>query len=266
MLSAGPCYTDDAHANIAATPVTIITGFLGAGKTTLLRHVLASPHGLRIAVIQNELSAVAGLEATTMVGPDGETFEEWLELANGCVCCAVRDDLVSAIERLMDMRGRFDYVLVETTGMADPGPVAESFWLDRELESPLRLDGIVAVVDAVNLTHQLGTLEACRQIGCADAIILNKMDALSSTTKHVSTPGEDIALAEGEATKAVSPMTTDADPCQAALDPPLITESHTAETNLSLEMLMSELRILNEMAPVYQATRSCGALAWLHLL
>ena len=128
------------------------------------------------------------------------------------------------------------------------------------------LDGIVAVVDAVNLTHQLGTLEACRQIGCADAIILNKMDALSSTTKHVSTPGEDIALAEGEATKAVSPMTTDADPCQAALDPPLITESHTAETNLSLEMLMSELRILNEMAPVYQATRSCGALAWLHLL
>ena len=76
----------------------------------------------------------------------------------------------------MELRGRFDYVIVETTGMADPGPVAESFWLDAELESPLHLDGIVTVVDAVHLPRQLGTLEACRQIGCADAILLNKMD------------------------------------------------------------------------------------------
>ena len=130
-------------AAVGSTAVTIITGFLGAGKSTLLHHVLASPHGLRIAVIQNELSAAAGLEASTMVGPNGERFEEWLELSNGCVCCAVRDDLVSAIEKLCELKGGFDYVLVETTGMADPGPVAESFWLDAELESPLRLDGIV---------------------------------------------------------------------------------------------------------------------------
>ena len=115
-------------------PVTIITGFLGAGKTTLLRHVLSTPHGLKIAVIQNELSAVAGLEASTIRGPDGEAFEEWVELANGCVCCEVRDELVKGIEKLMDIRGKFDYVLVETTGMADPGPVAEQFWLDAELE------------------------------------------------------------------------------------------------------------------------------------
>ena len=85
--------------DVSAIPVTIVTGFLGAGKTTLLRHVLASPHGLKIAVIQNELSAAAGLEASTMVGPDGERFEKWLELANGCVCCEVRDELAAAIRR-----------------------------------------------------------------------------------------------------------------------------------------------------------------------
>ena len=160
------------------TPVTIITGFLGAGKSTLLKHVLATRHGLKIAVIQNELSATAGLEASTIRGPNGEEFAEWLELANGCVCCSVRDDFVNAIERLMEVKGRFDYVLIETTGMADPGPVAETFWLDAELESPLQLDGIVTLVDAQHLSRHLGELEACRQIGCADALLLNKCDVV----------------------------------------------------------------------------------------
>ena len=158
----------------ATVPVTIITGFLGAGKTTLLRHVLSEPHGLKIAVIQNELSATAGLEASTVRGPNGECFDDWVELANGCVCCAVRDDLVVAIERLMEVKGRFDYVLVETTGMADPGPVAATFWVDDALESPLRLDGIVAVADAQHLHRQLHTLECCRQVASADAVLLNK--------------------------------------------------------------------------------------------
>ena len=94
-------------------PCTIITGFLGAGKTTLLRHVLTEPHGLKIAVIQNELSAVAGLEAATIKGANGEVFADWLELANGCVCCSVREELPLAIERLMEVKGRFDYVLIE---------------------------------------------------------------------------------------------------------------------------------------------------------
>jgi len=192
--------TEDVLAT-ASVPVTIITGFLGAGKTTLLRHVLASPHGLRIAVIQNELSAAQGLETSSVVGPNGETFDEWLELSNGCVCCAVRDDLVNGIEQLMAVRGRFDYILVETTGMADPGPVAESFWLDAELESPLRLDGIVTVVDAINLPRQLGELEACRQIGCADAILLNKVDAVEELVK-ASTTWAAADVAKGSSTDA----------------------------------------------------------------
>ncbi|KAL1495499.1 hypothetical protein AB1Y20_016864 [Prymnesium parvum] len=164
----------------AVTPVSIITGFLGAGKTTLLRHILSDPRGLKIAVIQNELSATSGLERSTMVGPNGEEFEEFVELANGCVCCSVRDDFTTAVERLMEVKGRFDYILIETTGMADPGPVAENFWLDDELESPLRLDGIIAVVDAHNLHLQLAELEACRQVACADVIVLNKVDGVSS--------------------------------------------------------------------------------------
>ena len=144
-------------------PVTIITGFLGAGKTSLLRHVLTEPHGLKIAVVQNEMSAAVGLEEATVRGPNGEEFAEWMELANGCVCCAVRDDLVQCMEKLVQMKS-FDYILIETTGMADPGPVAASFWLDDALESPLKLDGIVTVVDGHNLSKQLGTLEACRQV------------------------------------------------------------------------------------------------------
>lgn len=171
---------DEEDAPSTTTPVTIITGFLGAGKTTLLRHVLTEPHGLKIAVVQNEMSAAVGLEEATVRGPNGEAFAEWMELANGCVCCAVRDDLVQCMEKLVERRS-FDYILIETTGMADPGPVAASFWLDDELESPLKLDGIVTVVDGHNLSKQLSTMEACRQISSADCILLNKSDGLEPT-------------------------------------------------------------------------------------
>eukprot|EP00967_Tisochrysis_lutea_P102318 scaffold153951_cov26-Tisochrysis_lutea.AAC.2 len=171
-------------------PVTILTGFLGAGKTTLLRHVLGQKHGLRIAVIQNELSATTGLEAATMRGPNGEWFEKWMELANGCVCCEVRDELPFAIERLMEAKGRFDHVIIETTGMADPGPVAASLWLDDELESPLALDAIITLVDAQHAMRQLDTVESCRQIASADLIVLNKCDCvgeaeLSRLSEHL---------------------------------------------------------------------------------
>ena len=225
---------------VASVPVTIVTGFLGAGKTTLLRHVLASPHGLKIAVIQNELSASAGLEASTMVGPNGEEFANWLELANGCVCCEVREELARGIERLMELKGAFDYVLVETTGMADPGPVAEQFWLDAELESPLRLDGIVAVVDAVHFWRHARDFETCRQVGCADVILINKLDALQQMPPEVLqyVPQKEAAAA---ATAAIADSSEGQTP---------------ASMPDALEPLAKHLRQLNALAPQLPTTRS----------
>ncbi|EOD16708.1 hypothetical protein EMIHUDRAFT_75934 [Emiliania huxleyi CCMP1516] len=157
----------------SSVPVSILTGFLGAGKTTLLRHLLTEKHGLRIAVIQNELSATSGLEASTMQGPGGETFDRWMELANGCVCCEVRDELPFALERLMEATNTLDGRYVRpTVGMADPGPVAASLWLDDALESPLELDGVITLVDAAVHAHrQLHTVECSRQIASADTLL-----------------------------------------------------------------------------------------------
>eukprot|EP00308_Calcidiscus_leptoporus_P008873 CAMPEP_0119358808 /NCGR_PEP_ID=MMETSP1334-20130426/6891_1 /TAXON_ID=127549 /ORGANISM="Calcidiscus leptoporus, Strain RCC1130" /LENGTH=448 /DNA_ID=CAMNT_0007373361 /DNA_START=329 /DNA_END=1675 /DNA_ORIENTATION=+ len=159
--------------------VSVLSGFLGAGKTSFLRHVLSADHGLRIAVVQNEISAVRGIEAATVVGDGGETFSQYIELPNGCVCCTVRDELPVAIERLIELNEMLDVVLVETTGMAQPGPVATSLWLDAELESPIDLDGILTVVDAHHVLRQLEHLEACVQIASADCILLNKVDGCS---------------------------------------------------------------------------------------
>ncbi|KAH3694870.1 hypothetical protein DPMN_082311 [Dreissena polymorpha] len=122
-------------------PVTIITGFLGAGKTTLLNYVLTEQHGKRIAVIMNEFGEGDSIEKSMSVGSDGERYEEWLELRNGCLCCSVKDNGVQAIENLMTKKGKFDYILLETTGLADPGPIASIFWLDEDLCSDLYLDG-----------------------------------------------------------------------------------------------------------------------------
>nr|CAD7430925.1 unnamed protein product [Timema monikensis] len=123
-------------------PVTIITGYLGAGKTTLLNYVLTEQHDKKIAVILNEFGEGSALEKSVSVGQDGELFEEWLELRNGCLCCSVKDNGVKAIENLMTKRGKFDYILLETTGLADPGPIASIFWLDKELGSDISLDGV----------------------------------------------------------------------------------------------------------------------------
>merc|ERR1719244_615259 len=136
-------------------PVTIITGQLGAGKTTLLNHVLTEQHGKKIAVILNEFGEGDSLEKSLSVGQDGDLFEEWLELRNGCLCCSVKDNGVKAIENLMKKRGKFDYVLLETTGLADPGPIASMFWMDEALCSELYLDGVVTVVDAKYSVKQL---------------------------------------------------------------------------------------------------------------
>ncbi|XP_074789277.1 zinc-regulated GTPase metalloprotein activator 1A-like isoform X2 [Athene noctua] len=172
-------------------PVTIITGYLGAGKTTLLNYILTEQHNKRIAVILNEFGEGSALEKSLSISQGGELYEEWLELRNGCLCCSVKDSGVKAIENLMQRRGKFDYILLETTGLADPGAVASMFWVDSELGSDIYLDGIVSVVDAKHGLQHLteekpeGLVnEASRQVALADLIIINKTDLVSGEELH----------------------------------------------------------------------------------
>eukprot|EP00730_Choanoeca_flexa_P014140 TRINITY_DN6072_c0_g1_i1.p1 TRINITY_DN6072_c0_g1~~TRINITY_DN6072_c0_g1_i1.p1 ORF type:complete len:382 (+),score=84.27 TRINITY_DN6072_c0_g1_i1:43-1188(+) len=167
-------------------PVTILTGYLGAGKTTLLNYILTENHGLKIAVILNEFGEGSAVEKSMSVGTQGELYEEWLELRNGCLCCSVKDVGVKAIENMMEKKGLFDYVVLETTGLADPGPIASTFWLDDALCSSVKLDGIVTVIDAKYGLEQLkeqradGSMnEAVRQVALADRIVLNKADLVT---------------------------------------------------------------------------------------
>ena len=124
-------------------PVTILTGFLGSGKTTLLNRILTEEHGRRIAVIENEFGEV-GIDQGLVINADEEVFE----MSNGCICCTVRGDLIRVLGNLMKRRDKFDYVLVETTGLADPGPVAQTFFMDDEIRNEFALDGIVTLVDS----------------------------------------------------------------------------------------------------------------------
>uniref|UniRef100_A0A8C5KKS1 CobW C-terminal domain-containing protein n=1 Tax=Jaculus jaculus TaxID=51337 RepID=A0A8C5KKS1_JACJA len=167
-------------------PVTIITGYLGAGKTTLLNYILTEQHSKRIAVILNEFGEGSAVEKSLAVSQGGELYEEWLELRNGCLCCSVKDNGLKAIENLMQKKGKFDYILLETTGLADPGAVASMFWVDAELGSDIYLDGIVTVVDSKygikHLTEEKpdGLInEATRQVALADIILINKTDLIS---------------------------------------------------------------------------------------
>ncbi|XP_009242766.1 zinc-regulated GTPase metalloprotein activator 1A isoform X2 [Pongo abelii] len=132
----------------AKIPVTIITGYLGAGKTTLLNYILTEQHSKRVAVILNEFGEGSALEKSLAVSQGGELYEEWLELRNGCLCCSVKDNGLRAMENLMQKKGKFDYILLETTGLADPGAVASMFWVDAELGSDIYLDGIITIVDS----------------------------------------------------------------------------------------------------------------------
>ncbi len=156
-------------------PVTVLTGFLGAGKTTLLNHILTRQHGKRIAVIENEFGEI-GIDNALVIGADEEIFE----MNNGCICCTVRGDLIRILGQLLKRRDRFDYILVETTGLADPGPVAQTFFSDEEIKESFRLDGIVTVVDARHiLLHLDDAPEAKGQIAFADRILLNKTDLVT---------------------------------------------------------------------------------------
>ena len=156
-------------------PVTILTGFLGSGKTTLLNRILSEEHGKRIAVIENEYGEV-GIDQGLVINADEEVFE----MSNGCICCTVRGDLIRVLGNLMKRRDKFDYVLVETTGLADPGPVAQTFFMDEEISSEFTLDGIVTLVDAAHIEQQLGRSdESSEQVAFADVLVLNKTDLVS---------------------------------------------------------------------------------------
>ena len=172
------------------TGITVVTGFLGAGKTTLVNHVLSADHGYRVAVILNEFGADIGVEKMLVTdNPNGETVvdEDWVEMNNGCVCCTVKGSLIQTIDGLLERRAasgsRFDFILLETTGLADPGPVAQELWVDDELleEDSAVLDAVVTLVDASNVARQLReTKEASLQIAFADTLVLNKTDLVAS--------------------------------------------------------------------------------------
>jgi G3E family GTPase len=156
-------------------PVTVLTGFLGSGKTTLLNHILTAEHGKRIAVIENEFGEV-GVDQDLVIGAEEEIFE----MNNGCICCTVRGDLIRILGNLMKRRDKFDYILVETTGMADPGPVAQTFFVDDEMQEKMKLDGFVTVIDAKHVWEHIDTSDEVKeQIAFADVILLNKIDLVS---------------------------------------------------------------------------------------
>ncbi len=180
-----------ADASVHPIPVTVLTGYLGAGKTTLLNRILSENHGRRYAVIVNEFGEI-GIDNDLIV----ESDEEIYEMNNGCVCCTVRGDLIRVVEGLMRRPGRFDAIVVETTGLADPVPVAQTFFMDEDVRSKTRLDAVVALVDAKHLPLRLkDSKEAEDQIAFADVVVLNKTDLV--------TPEE---LARVEATvRAINP-------------------------------------------------------------
>jgi len=159
----------------AKTPVTVLTGYLGAGKTTLLNRILTEDHGKRYAVIVNEFGEI-GIDNDLIVGADEEVFE----MNNGCVCCTVRGDLIRVVSGLMKRKGGFDAIIVETTGLADPGPVAQTFFVDDDVRARTRLDSVTTVVDALHLPLRLAdSREAVEQIAFADQILLNKTDLVT---------------------------------------------------------------------------------------
>jgi G3E family GTPase len=158
------------------TPVTVLTGYLGAGKTTLLNRILSEPHGKKYAVIVNEFGEI-GIDNDLVVGADEEIFE----MNNGCICCTVRGDLIRILDGLIRRKGNFDAIIVETTGLADPAPVAQTFFMDETVGRRTKLDAVVTVADAKWLNERLKDApEAKNQIAFADVILINKTDLVSS--------------------------------------------------------------------------------------
>lgn len=177
-------------------PVTVITGFLGSGKSTLLRNLLNNKDNVRIAIIENEFANETGIEkaiienghqsASSLLESSSSSSnvfkksELFIELSNGCVCCTVKDSLVATLELLLQKKQKFDHIIIETSGLADPGPLASVFWVDDELDSEIELNGVITLVDCVNYAQYEGLYEFNRQVLYADRVILNKASSVSS--------------------------------------------------------------------------------------